>query len=167
MRRQWARVRRTQNSVFGGVDHGGFFSRSTPPQHKHQSGLSFVQHLNDAIGESFPPLTPMTVGLMGSNRQHRIQQQHSLIGPMGQLTVSGNRHANARVQLFENVLQRWGRPDTPTNREAQPVGLAFTVVRILTQHDHSDAIKRGAFKRFEHLSAWWKDRVLGLFFHQK
>ena len=109
----------------------------------------------------------MTVGLMRTDRQHRVQQQHTLPGPVGQISVGGHRYVQRIVQLTKDVFERWRRCDPPANRKTQTVRLIGPVVRILTQNDDPNPIERSVVKRVEDLTPGGKDAVIRLFFDQK
>ena len=46
----------------------------------------------------------MRIGLMRTNRQDCIQQQHPLLGPMGQISMTRERQAQILLQFLENIL---------------------------------------------------------------
>ena len=86
-----------------------FFSAGLPHNRKPILVLSLLTKLsNHGIGEFFPALTAMRVGLTFPDRQYGVQQQNSLPRPRAQIARDGLGNADVLRQLFENVPQRRG-----------------------------------------------------------
>ena len=153
--------------MLAGVNHCGLLAGGAAPENEGKSALAFVQYLDDTVGKALPTLPPMTVGLVRTDRENRVQQQHPLLCPVGQIPVFGDGNAFALMEFTEDVLERRRRRDAAANRETQAMSLAKPVIRILSQHDNPHTIKWSAVKCAEDLVAGGEDAVFGLFFHQK
>src|SRR5690625_4127164 len=55
------------------------------------------------------------------------------------------------LQLFKNIPQRRRRGHARLDRKAQPVGLAWTVVRVLPQHHYFYLLQRRGVKSIKYL----------------
>ena len=88
----------------------------------------------------------MTIGLVGSHRQTRIEKQYATVCPRGEQTSFLRRRFEAvRVfflEKFVDVCEGWGRRSRRADGEAETVGLVWTMVGILAEDDAFDCIKR-------------------------
>ena len=100
------------------------------------------QSTDGGIGELLPAQRGMAVGLMGTHGQRGIEQQHTLARPPLQVAALRHRGAQVLLYLLEDILQRGRKGHTVLYREAQPVGLARLVVRVLPENDHLHLLKR-------------------------
>ena len=105
------------------------------PEHEHDPFGLGRDRADHCIGEGLPPPPLMGVRLVGANSERGVQEQHPLTGPGREISMKRPRDAHIGVELFEHVDQRRRRRRGRAHREAQPVGLAGSVVRILAQ-DH-------------------------------
>ena len=86
--RQRRRMRCRQHIVPRTVDILCLADGKTAPQHKHDTCALLSQRLYGGIGKEFPSPVLVRPGLMCSNSQRGIQQQHPLFGPTRQVTAS-------------------------------------------------------------------------------
>ena len=88
----------------------------------------------------------MTVGLVRSHCQTRIEKQYATVCPRGEQTSFLRRSFEAvRVLFLEkfiDVCEGRGRRCGRADREAETVGLVWTMVRILAENDAFDGIER-------------------------
>jgi len=136
------------------VDHIGFAAGITAPEHIHQVLTMLRQRLNSGIGKLLPPQLRMTVGLMGTNRERSIEQQHALLSPTGEIARCGDRRTKVGLYLFKDILQRGRKLDTVLNREAQSVCLSWLVIGVLADNHHFHLVERTKVKGIEYQFAW-------------
>ena len=88
----------------------------------------------------------MTIGLVGSHRQTRVEKQYAPICPRGEQTSFPRRRFEAvRVfflEKFIDVCEGRGRRGRRADGEAETVGLIWTMVGILAEDDAFDGIER-------------------------
>ena len=82
-----------------------FGTRITSPQQEHHRLLTFVEELYYTVSELLPAHTLVAVGLSLADGQHRVQKQHAVIRPGGQLAVLGRIDAKVGLYFLEYVLQ--------------------------------------------------------------
>jgi hypothetical protein len=98
-------MRRPEYPMAIGVDHLSLLTRGRSPQNEDQSFPPLIQYGNDSIRELLPTAIPMTMGLMGPNSQHSIQQENALVSPGTEIPMRRNRHARRRVKFLEYISQ--------------------------------------------------------------
>ena len=108
-----------------------------PPQHPNEA-RPFSAEGAKRLGDSLLPAQLLVgSGLPFLGRQHRVQKQHPLSNPIPQVgrTLDGTTYIGR--PFLEDVSQR-GRPWQTRIRhtECNTMGLAWTMVGILAQHDH-------------------------------
>ncbi len=108
-----------------------------PPQHPNEA-RPFSAEGAKRLGDSLLPAQLLVgPGLPFLGRQHRVQKQHPLSHPIPQVgrTLDGATYIGR--PFLEDVSQR-GRPWQTRIRhtECNTMGLAWTMVGILAQHDH-------------------------------
>ena len=126
-------MRRLDDRVAGGVDQRLLPARRRSPEDEHDPlglGVDSPDHL---IGEGLPALVVVGGGLPGTHRERGVEQQDALAGPRLEVAVVGRLDAQIGTQLGVDVGERGRDPDATLHREAQPVGLARAVVRILAE----------------------------------
>ena len=104
------------------------------------------------IGECLPATSLMRCRLSGPDRKNRIEQEDALVCPTCKVTAFRTRSAQITLYLLENVFQRRGEWDSRLNRKAQSMRLTRFMIRILTQYDCLDFIKRTKVKGIEYLT---------------
>ena len=87
------------------VDECALFLSICSPQDKYQMFSLLSQDANGCIGEFFPTLALVRSGLMGADRQGGVEQEHTLVGPTGQVSARRDRRSQVTFNLLEDVLQ--------------------------------------------------------------
>ena len=77
---------------------------------------------------------------MLTDGKHRIEQQHTLIGPGLQAAIIRNPTAQIGLEFLEDIYQRWRRLNAGQDGERQPMCLSWAVIRILSK-DHDFRIR--------------------------
>ena len=95
---------RRQRGVSSGIDQGQFFLGVCSPEHKDCVLRLRVHGAEDRVGQGLPALSLMRCGLIGSDRQHGVEEQHALFGPRDQ--TAGLRFGECQVgrEFFEDVV---------------------------------------------------------------
>ena len=142
-----------------GSIHLAFGCEGTSPQDKHDRVALLVDLADHRIGEPFPAFPTVRMSRVGPHRKNGVQQQNALPSPGGQMASSAIGQPRSSCSS-RKILTSDGGGGTPgMHGEAQPVGLARVVVRILAQQKHADAIVRSHFQRRENLLGRRIDRV--------
>ncbi len=71
-------------------EHGDLALSRPSPKQIHNRPLLCVHSLYNRIGEFLPASSLMGISLMRPNREHRIQHQNSLVGPLFEIAVVGD-----------------------------------------------------------------------------
>ena len=87
------------------VDECALFLSICSPQDEYQMFSLLSQDANGGIGEFFPTLALVRSGLMGADRQGGVEQEYTLVGPTGQVSVGRDRPSQVTFNLLEDVLQ--------------------------------------------------------------
>lgn len=126
------------------------------------------QRLDGCIGERLPSFTLVTAGLSGLYGERGIEEEDTLIGPTSKVATVRKRGRARRlrkgrtvsswlavfvVELLVDVLERWRWLDTLLHAETQAMRLIRTMVRILSEDDDLDFVKRCAIEGLEDLLA--------------
>lgn len=111
-----------------------FRRRCSPRQKDDPVPLSRIDQIDNLVRKSFPPRLPMRIRFMRSNSERRIQQQDSLLSPIGEIAVGRNLERGVvGLDLFVDVAQRrWNLRDGSSDGEREAHRLIVVVVRILT-----------------------------------
>ncbi len=118
-----------------------------PPEEKDNPRAPLVDRLDGRVRHLLPSSVLVRVGLAPPDGEHRVEQQHPLTGPAGQLAVLGaDETLHVGLQLLEHVEQAGRGRDAPAHGEAQSVCLAGTVVRVLAKNDHSIVQRKEAME---------------------
>jgi hypothetical protein len=75
----------------------------------------------------------------------------------------GDRQAEVGMKFAMNVSQRRWNLHPVAHGKTQPVRLARSVVRVLTEHHHLDVGQRCELQRGKHLVGWRIHRVVATF----
>lgn len=114
--------------------------------------MLLVEDLDDAVGEVLPPDIRVGVRLVSDDRQACVQQQNALLGPGLQIpVVRALVPRDIRLQLGVHVLEARGDGHPGVDGEAESVGLAVVVVRILPDDDDLQVVPLGVVERREDL----------------
>ncbi len=126
------------------------------------------QRLDGCIGEGFPTFALVAAGLASLYGERSVEEEDALIGPTSQIATIRKRGGARRlrkgravsswlavfvVELLVDVLERWWWLDTLLHAETQAMRLIRTMVRILSEDDHLDFVKRRAIEGLEDLLA--------------
>ena len=151
---QWRWVYALKHQVVLLVNHIRLRAGIAAPQHIHQVLAVLCQCLYSGIGKLLPTQRRVTVGLMGTNRERSIQQQHALLGPTGDIARCGDRCTKVGLNLLEDILQRGRKLNTVLNRETQSVGLSWLVIGVLTDNHYLYLVERTQVKGIKYQFAW-------------
>ena len=99
------------------------------------------QGMDGSIGEGLPTQGRMAVGLMGTDGQGGVEQQHSLFGPSCEIATRWDGCAEVLLNLLEDILQRRWKQHTVLYGEAQTMCLSWLVVGVLSDDDHLDLVE--------------------------
>jgi hypothetical protein len=112
-----------------------------PRTTRHQAPQRRFHHL-------FPTEPLVRPSLSHFCGQGGVEHQHPLVGPILEVgrTLQGET-AIARTLLEHVSKRRRPRQQRVGHAEGQPMCLAHAVVGVLSQQDHVDSVRRGAFER--------------------
>ncbi len=116
---------------------------------------------DDPIGECLPALALVRAGASALDGEHRIQQQHSTVRPRNQAAMSGRLDTEVALEFSVDVDQRRRHLDTRRHRETQALRLPRSVVGILPEDHHLDAVEGRAVERVEDQLRRWIDLLAG------
>ena len=88
---------------------------------------------------------------MFAHRENRIQHQHTLLCPLGKLSVMRGNEPDIVGKFPKNIFQGRRRGDAFQNGEAKPVRLVRPVIRILSKYHCPRVFKRCISKRIENI----------------
>lgn len=136
-------VRRLDRNAVARGQHRLQSRRVTTPQDRHQRRCARRQGANRAFRDRFPALAPVRRRVAGSHRQHPVQQQHTALRPGRQIAVRGQRIAQIRGVLVEDVGQT-ARPRTYIrgHREAKTHSMSWSRIRVLANDKDTDVVER-------------------------
>ena len=77
----------------------------------HEMFVPKGQFVNQGVGAMLPATFGVTAGFIAFNCKRCIQQQHTLLRPSVEATVSGRSKTKAGVDFLEDIFQRWRRPN--------------------------------------------------------
>ena len=99
-------MRRLQHQMMRVCDHRRFPLRGPAPEDKHDWLVPLLQNADRGVRELFPADIPMGIGLVGADRQNRIQEQHTLFCPLDKTAVIRYFTSEIVVQFLVNIHQR-------------------------------------------------------------
>ncbi|MNV18488.1 hypothetical protein D3C71_1093140 [compost metagenome] len=147
--------------MLGGIDQLLLALRMGAPQHEHQMWLLLADHFNDPVSEKLPTLVLVRIGVCALDGHGGVEHQHALFGPALQVTVAGDVDVQVALQLFVDVHQRRRRRYARLHREAQAMGLARAVVRVLSEDHDFDLVQWRGIECVEDHRARWIDLLAG------
>ena len=157
-----------QYQMLGVLDQGFLCLGIVAPEQEHHRFFPLVQQPDDIIGELLPALALVGVCLSGTHRQHRVQQQHAVLCPVGQFAVlAGVVDAHIILDLLEDVHQRRRRCHAFPHGKAEPVRLIGVVVGILPQNHRPHLGVGGVFQGVEDVIHAGVDRIVPVFLHEE
>lgn len=119
--------------------------RRAPGQEHHTSRALRHDRINHLLCKAFPALVCMGVGLVRTNGQARVQEQHSAVGPGGEQATVFRRGREVGVVVGEglvDVLQGGRGGSGWAHGETEAVGLVEVVVGVLAYDDGFDGAER-------------------------
>lgn len=105
MRREGRRVRCGNDVMFGSVDHRPLGLGVAPPEDKNETLPLFIQNLHDGVGKVFPTFFLMGARLTGLDSERRIEQEHALLCPGGEISCRRSRQAEITLELGKDVFK--------------------------------------------------------------
>lgn len=142
-------MHRLQHQVPGAIDQLLLALGMRSPQQEHHVRALLADHLDDSVGEELPAFLGMRSGIGALDRHGRVEQQHPLLGPALQVTMTGDGDIQVALQFFVDVHQRRRRRHPWLHRETQAVGLAGAVIGILAENHHFHLLQRRGVQRIE------------------
>ena len=152
-----------QNQVAGRIGHDALLLGVVAPQHVHDLLLVGGDGADHGVREGFPSLAGMRGGAVGTDGQHRVEQQHPLFGPAVEIAAGGNGGSRVVVNLLEDVAERGRKGNPVVHREAEAVGLPVAVVGVLSDDDHLQGVERAFVEGAEDVAAAREDALRGIF----
>ena len=144
------------------VGDGALLLCVAAPEHIDDSLLAFGDGAHHGVGEGLPSAAGMRGRFVFADRQHGVQQQHSLLGPPVEVTRGGDRRPGIVGDLLEDVLQRGREGDAVGHREAESVGLPGSVVGVLSDDDDLQPLERTLVEGAEYVAAPGIDAAGGI-----
>ena len=145
---------RLQHQILCLVYHVRLRASIATPQHIDYMFARRSQCTDGSICEGLPPQRRMAVSLVGTYRQRRVKQQHTLLCPSCQVSALRNRRSQVLLYLLENVLQRGWELHAVLYRKTQPMGLSWLVIRVLSDDYHLYLIERTQVESIEYQGTW-------------
>ena len=108
--------------------------RCTPGQENHAPRPHFRDRIYDLLGELLPAFVRMAVRVMRSNRQTRVQEQYTTVGPRCEEPAVLRRWLEGWIVFRKrdiDILQRRGSRRRGTDGEAEAMSLVEVVIRVL------------------------------------
>gem|GEM_PF-184630 len=107
--------------------------------------------LDDQVGERLPTHAGVAGRLPLLDRQHRIEQQHTLPRPAFEVARARRRDAEIALQFEKDVAQAWRHAHAIGHGERETVRLAGTVIRILAEDHDARGFELRQLERTERL----------------
>ncbi len=93
-----------EHAVFVAVDQTSLFLGMAAPNKTLTLTLA-IQVLDGLVGKPFPALLLVRSGLPAFHSKHRIEQQHTLLSPMGQVAMGRNLKTQIPVNFLVDIHQ--------------------------------------------------------------
>ena len=90
----------------GAINNCALFLGLSPPQHKNDGRRTLIHRRYHGVGKALPAVTLMRTSDAMLNRQYAVQQQHTLLSPLGKVTVGWHGDADVILEFTKYVLQR-------------------------------------------------------------
>ena len=111
----------------------------TAPQQEDDVVLLVTDGTDGCVRQPFPTQVFVAVGLALHHRQHGVQQENTLFGPRGQVSMAGGQG----VGFFQHVGQARWDSHSFADREAQSIGLSISMIGILSDNvTHQETVKQ-------------------------
>src|SRR5664279_952603 len=122
-----------QNQMPGFVYQNLFFLCKFPPKKKYDTRFHFGTLFDYIISELTPACLGMTHRCFCFYCKIGVQQQHTLFGPVSQVSARRDCHSDIRIQFFEDILQGRWRTNSVWYGKTESMRLAGTMIGILTK----------------------------------
>ena len=140
-RKRWG-MRGLQHKMLGLIDQLSLALSKLASQEKHDSLSLIWECLYGRICKLFSSYTAMRSRISGSDSQHRVEQQYSLLRPSAEIARKRYGCSYITLHLFEYVFQRWRElGDLVWHTKREPMCLTWTVIGILPQYHYLYLIK--------------------------
>ncbi len=143
------------------VDQRELLLRVVAPEHEDRGVGAGGDGPDHGVGDLLPALALVGVGLACAHRQHRVEEEHPLLGPRHQIPVVRDRQAELLLHLLVDVAQGGRRLHARPHGEAQAVPLPLAVVGVLAEDQDLHLVVRSRFQSREHLLPGRIDRPVG------
>ena len=140
--RQGAWVSTLEDMVAGGIYELCLASGRCSPKQEDEPFPIPRQGFYDGIGEGFPPSARMAEGLVCTDAEAGVEQEHSLPCPTGEVATLWYGSARLRLYLLKDIPERRRKGNAVLNGEAKSVCLPVAMVRVLPQDDHLNVVER-------------------------
>ena len=101
------------------------------PEYEYHRIFPIIEQPDNPVGEDFPALAPVGIGLAPSYRKHRIEQQNPVVCPAFQAAVGRRVDPQIILQLLKNIDQRRRCLYSFLHRKTKAVSLSRLMIRIL------------------------------------
>ena len=88
---------------------------------------------------------------MGPDGERGVEHEYTLARPRTEVAVDRWRDPKIGLEFFEDVDERWRKPDAVVHAEAETVRLPWAVVRILAEKHDPDVGEGGEMQGRENL----------------
>lgn len=158
---QWTRMCCRKNTMLFRIHLCTLLLGVSSPQHEHNAwSLALIERIHHSVSKAFPSPSLVRIGLPRHHSENRVEQQHTLIGPLLQTaTFRSHKARNIILKLAENIEQGRRREHAFLHRKAHAMCLSRPVVRILSDDHYLGPRECGVIKGGEYLIRW---RVHGL-----
>ena len=150
-------MRRLQHKVPRAIDERRLFLGVASPKHEYDGIRFFIHQPHNLIGEPLPAAFAVRGSLAHLDRQHAVQKQYALFGPMFEEPMLRRSDPEIALQFLEDVDEAWRRPGSRRNGEAEAMRLSLTMIRILSQDDNTNLVKRSQNESIEDEVDRWID----------
>ena len=115
----------------------------TSPQYEDHPRLLRGNQIDHAIGKSLPATPLMRIGLMGSDRENRVEHEDALSGPGFQIAVIRDLTSKVFMEFPIDVSQRERqRPNGGLHRETEAMGMTRGWIGVLADKQYADLFIR-------------------------
>ena len=113
------------------------------PKEEDETAALLAEGRYGGIGKGLPTVVLVAAGLMGTDGEGGVEEQHTLLGPAAEVAAGdGDAGAEVGVDFLDDVDQRRRHLDALRHRETEPHGLARLMVGVLAKDDNFHAVER-------------------------
>ncbi len=146
---------------------GRLFLRIGAPEDEHYRAVLPRDEFDHRVRKLLPAALLVRSRLAHFHRQHAVEQQNALLGPMGKVAMARRIDAEVRLHLLVDVDKAWRWAHAVLDGEAEAMGLPFAMIGVLPQYDDADLVERGQIERTEIFIALGEDALACLLFSQQ